>query len=413
MRIVCSSPDPERPRASDHDSVGCANMAAMETLRDLVPESLTPMVELELFGNPAWRWLLFATVLILALIGLRLLRRWALKRIETLAATTTTDIDDLLAQLVERTHGLFLLVVALFLAARPLELTAGVETGVRRIFAIALFLQAGLWGGRLVNWLIERQLRRREAEEPDAPRAAILSLFGFFGQVAVWSVVMLLALDNLGVDVTGLIAGLGIGGIAVGLALQNVLQDTFASLSIILDKPFEVGDFLVVGDFQGTVEKIGIKSTRLRSLSGEQIVMGNDDLLSSRIRNYKRMMERRAVFGFGILYDTPADTVERIPGIVREIIESMDQTRFDRAHFKGFGDSSLEFEVVYYVEVPDYPVFMDIQQEINLRLMRRLEELDVEFAFPTRTVILSPGHGGGEDEERKQPPSEAEIFRKE
>lgn len=366
--------------------------AAMENVRDLVPEFLTPLLDFGLFGNPAWRWLLAGVVLVLALVGLRLLRRLAVQRVEKLAVNTDNDLDDLLVQLVERTHGLFLLLMALFLASRPLDLSAGVATGIRRLFAVVLFLQAGIWGARVVNWMIDRQLRRREAEA-DAPRAAILSLFGFFGQVAVWSVVVLLALDNIGVDVTGLIAGLGIGGIAVGLALQNVLQDTFASLSIILDKPFENGDFLIVGDVMGTVEKIGIKSTRLRSLSGEEIVMGNDDLLSSRIRNYKRMAERRALFEFGILYSTPPDTVERIPEIVREIIESADQTRFDRAHFKGFGDSSLKFEVVYYVLVPDYNVYMDLQQEINLRLMRALEELDVEFAFPTRTVIVDRGSG--------------------
>jgi small-conductance mechanosensitive channel len=368
----------------------------MPNPRDLVPAPLIPLLEVELFGNYAWRFVLAAVVLALALIGLRLLRRVALERIERFARRTTTDVDDLLAQLVDRTHTVFLLVVALFLASRPLDLAPGVEIGVRRIFAIVLFLQVGAWAARVVDWLIERQLRRRE-EDPAAPRAAILSLFGFLGQVAVWSVVALLALDNFGVDVTGLVAGLGIGGIAIGLALQNVLQDTFASLSIILDKPFETGDFLVLSDFMGTVEKIGIKSTRLRSLSGEQIVIGNDDLLSSRIRNYKRMTERRAAFGFGVLYDTPPEKLERIPGIVREIVESLDQTRFDRAHFKAFADSSLDFEVVYYVLVPDYNVLMDIQQEINLRLLRALAAEGVGFAFPTRTVYLAGGDDKASD----------------
>jgi small-conductance mechanosensitive channel len=210
----------------------------------------------------------------------------------------------------------------------------------------------------------------------------------FLARLVIWSAVVLLTIDNLGYDVTALVAGLGIGGIAVALALQNVLGDLFASLSIILDKPFVVGDFIIVGDMLGVVEKIGLKTTRVKSLSGEQIVFSNGDLLSSRVRNYKKMQERRVAFKFGVLYSTPVDELEKIPGYVKEIIEGLDQTRFDRAHFQAFGASSLDFEIVYYVLGADYNLYMDIQQTINLGIARKLQERGVGFAFPTRTVHL-------------------------
>jgi small-conductance mechanosensitive channel len=191
-----------------------------------------------------------------------------------------------------------------------------------------------------------------------------------------------------------LVAGLGIGGIAVALALQNVLGDLFASLSIILDKPFVLGDFIIVGDLLGVVEKIGLKTTRVRSLSGEQLIFANSDLLSSRIRNFKRMQERRIAFGFGVLYQTKPEQLEAIPGMVKGIIEGQENARFDRAHFKGFGESAYDFEVVYFLNTPDYVAYMDCQQAINLGICRGLAERGVEFAYPTRTIYL---HGAGDD----------------
>jgi small-conductance mechanosensitive channel len=261
---------------------------------------------------------------------------------------------------------------------------------------IAVLVQAGLWAVHVLRFVIRRKVEHRAPEE--AAQLAVVSLMSFLGQVGVWSVVVLLSLDNLGFDVTALVAGLGVGGIAVGLALQNVLQDTFASLSIILDKPFVVGDFIVVGDFPGTVERIGIKTTRVRALSGEQLVFGNSDLLSSRIRNYKKLQERRILFTFGVVYQTPAAQLEAIPGMVREIVEGLETVRFDRAHFKQYGASSLDFEVVYYVLQPEYEIYMDRQQAINLALFRRFKEEGIEFAYPTRTLYVAGG--GSEPAER-------------
>jgi small-conductance mechanosensitive channel len=207
-------------------------------------------------------------------------------------------------------------------------------------------------------------------------------------------IVFLLILDNLGVNITGLVAGLGIGGIAVALAVQNILGDLFASLSIVLDKPFMIGDYVVVDTLSGTVEHIGLKTTRIRSLSGEQLIFSNNDLLKSRIRNYKRMEERRIVFGFGVIYQTPVEKLIRIKKQVAEIIEKQEHARLDRVHFKEYGDSSLNFEVVYFVDDPAYALYMDIQENINLELFRRFTEEGIEFAYPTRTLYVQHTQAG-------------------
>ncbi|HSB55513.1 MAG TPA: mechanosensitive ion channel family protein, partial [Gemmatimonadales bacterium] len=204
----------------------------------------------------------------------------------------------------------------------------------------------------------------------------------------LWVVLVLLVLDNLGVNISTLMAGLGIGGVAIALATQNILGDLFASLSIVLDKPFVVGDFIVVGDLMGTVERVGLKTTRLRSLSGEQLIFANADLLGSRVRNFKRMSERRVLFDLGVTYETQAATLSRIPAMLREIVDAERGVRFDRAHLRSFDASAVTFEVVYYILDPDYNRFMDTQQRINLAIFRRFEAENVEFAYPTQTLYV-------------------------
>ena len=215
-----------------------------------------------------------------------------------------------------------------------------------------------------------------------------LTMVGFVLRVIIWSVLVLIGLDNLGIDITALIAGLGIGGIAVALAIQNILGDLFASFSIVLDKPFVIGDFIIIDDCMGTVEHVGMKTTRIRSLSGEQLIFSNADLLKSRIRNYKRMFERRVVFSIGVVYQTPHEKVRRIPDMIRGAVEKNQQVRFDRAHFKAFGDYALQFEVVYWIQNPDYNVYMDIQQAINLDIMKQFDDAGISFAYPTQTLLV-------------------------
>ncbi len=382
-----------RPSGPETDRIRTDVRPAMNQLLQRLPEPVQQFLAVEYLGNSLLRWGLALLVFVAVLVVLRALRHVLHTRLARLAARTDTELDDLAAQLLGRTSKLVLAVVAGFVAARGLALSPGSEAALGRLLFVALAIQGGIWASRLIAWAVERSLRRRDGEDA-ALRASVLGLFNFFGRVAIWSVVLLLALDNVGFDVTALIAGLGIGGIAVGLALQNVLQDTFASLSIVLDKPFVVGDLITVGEFSGRVERIGIKTTRLRSLTGELLVFGNGDLLSSRIRNFQRMTERRVAFSFGVVYQTPADKLAAIPAMVAEIVAGIDRARLDRAHFKRLGDSALEFEVVYYVESPEYLVHADVRQAIHLALVRRFAAEGIEFAYPTRTIFLAGGEAG-------------------
>jgi small-conductance mechanosensitive channel len=326
---------------------------------------------------------------------LRVVFSWLLRRTRALASRTETDLDDLIVELLDKTKTLLIGVLALWLATRPLSLEGDVDTVIRAILVIGLLLQVGYWGMGVVNYFL-RRWRKQQLDEDDAGIATAVGVVGFLARVALWAILLLTALGTLGINIGPFIASLGIGGVAVALALQNVLGDLFGSLSIILDKPFVIGDFIVVGSEMGTVEHVGLKTTRIRSISGEQLVLSNSDILSSRIRNYGRMEERRIVFTVGVEYGTPPGRLREIPAIVRAAVESRSNARFDRCHFKGFGDSSLDFETVYYMTVPDYAAFMDTQQDINLELYERFEDAGVSFAFPTRTLhVFSETEGGG------------------
>lgn len=346
----------------------------------------------DLYGNAAHRWVLAIACLLLAFLGLRLLRHVLVTRAHEFVERTRTIVDDLALDLVRHTGWAFFLALGSLLGSLFLQLPATTEVGIRRVFAIAFFIQAGIWANRIVHFTVRIYLER--TQEDHASKVAVLALFGFFARVGIWSIVVLLALDNLGVRVTALITGLGIGGIAVGLALQSVLKDTFAALSIIIDKPFEVGDFLIVDDLEGKVEHIGLKTTRIRSLGGEELVFGNEDLLTSRIRNYKDLRERRVMLRFGIALDTPPEQAQEVSRIVREIIESVDETRFDRGYLKEITDNSLWFEVGYYVLHSDFHKMTQVRQQVNLALHERFGREGIRFAYPTRKVFLEEATGG-------------------
>lgn len=335
---------------------------------------------------------LAALVIVLAVwFTLALARHYGARALARFAPRTQARWDDLLAETVRATSLLLLLPVALYAGASALEIPARLERFLQLAAVVGLLLQAGLWASRfLARWVARKAELSREREPREA---TALTLLGFAARIAVWSLVLLLTLDQLDFDITALVAGLGIGGVAVALAVQNILGDLFASLSIVLDKPFEVGDFIVVDGLRGTVERVGIKTTRLRSLDGELLVFSNADLLKSRIRNFQRMLERRVEFTIGVTYQTPPDKLKAVPQWLREAVEAQPRTRFDRAHFKEYGDSALVFEIVYYVLDRDYNLHMDVQQAINLAIFERLAREGVEFAYPTRTlhVYTAPG----------------------
>jgi small-conductance mechanosensitive channel len=305
-------------------------------------------------------------------------RRWLQTQRELPTAIEVT------ALLIDRTSRWFLWIVALYLASTQLQFPARIERAIGALIVLTFWFQIGLWAMAAVRLAIDRRARR--AGGPDPALAGSLDIIIFIAGIAVWAMAFLLALDNLGIEIKPLLAGLGIGGIAVALAVQTVLGDLLASMSIALDKPFTIGDALQVDDINGTVEHIGVKSTRLRSVSGEQIIMSNTDILKSRVRNNGRMRERRASFWLNVAYGTPAEQLRAIPGVVREIIERQPKTRFDRCHLLNFSDWSLRFEVVFFMTVPDYNAYADVQQTINLEIVERFNALGMEFAFPSRPI---------------------------
>jgi small-conductance mechanosensitive channel len=296
-------------------------------------------------------------------------------------------VDDLFSEILSGTRGFFLIAVSLSVGSRVLVRTDTVTEVIGGVTMVAVLLQVGIWVSRGLGFMLTRSVRR--GEDGTGSASTMLTPLMFLMRLLIWSVILLVGLDNFGVDVTALITGLGIGGVAIALALQTVLGDLFASLSIVLDKPFIIGDFITVNEFSGTVEHVGLKTTRVRSLSGEQVVFSNSDLLNGRIRNFKRMTERRILFTVGVTYQTPGDLLAGIPSMIRSIVEQQPKTRFDRSHFKGFGDSSLDIETVYFVLDPDYAVYMDIQQAINLEIYRQFGEAGIEFAYPTRTLFVA------------------------
>jgi small-conductance mechanosensitive channel len=336
-------------------------------------------------------WIYVVGIWALVALILVAVRRYAAWRLGAMAERTTSKIIALLATALARTTPAFLVIVALYLATSLMAIEPPVARWIHTITVISFLIQSVRWGNALITLSIAQY--RADRIETDAAAVTTMNAMGFIGRLILFSVLLLVGLENLGVQITGLIAGLGVGGIAVALAVQNILGDLFASLSIVLDKPFVIGDFLIVDGYLGTVEYIGLKTTRIRSLSGEQIVFSNSDLLNSRVRNFKRMFERRVVFQVGVLYSTPVDHLEAISVWLREIVESQDQVRFDRAHFQGFDDSSLRFEIVYHVLGPDFNLYMDIQEKINLGIVRRFRENGIQFAFPTRTLHVEPANG--------------------
>lgn len=332
-------------------------------------------------------WTLAVAIMLGTALVLEAAKYVALLVLRVVSRRIAISMSTILIDVAHATKVWLLFPVAIYAGASALDLPPRLGTVIDRLAVISVLLQAAVWSSRFIrSWLARRIEERRGM---DGESVTVLTLLGILARTVVWVFVLLLILDHLGFDITALVTGLGIGGIAIALAVQSILGDLLASLSIVLDKPFVVGDFIASDGWLGSIERIGIKTTHIRSLSGEQIILSNAELLKMRIHNYKRMQERRVVFGFRVLYETPADALERIPKTVRGIIEAQPNTRVDRAHFQKYGEWSLDFEVVYYVLSPDYNLYMDIQQNINLEIYRVFEREGVGFARPTRTLYVN------------------------
>ena len=342
----------------------------------------------DVFGISIANWALAGATAVGSYLVMALVLRFALRRAATFAGNTTNTADDAIVDILGGTRHALLALIALLIGLGLLDLPVRWSTRVGQLWFVVLALQVALWASRGIGVGLHRYTRQH-ASPGMTQVSASATLMSWGLRTVLWAIVLLSMLSNLGVNITAFVASLGVGGIAVALAVQNILGDLFASLSIAVDKPFEVGDSISVNGISGTVEHVGLKSTRIRGVVGEQIVMSNTDLLKNTISNYKRLAERRISFNIGVTYDATPAQLQAIPGLLRNLISSHEKLRFDRAHFKGFGESSLDFEVVYIVQSPDYLLYMDAQQAINIGLIKAFKELGVEFAFPTRTVVVT------------------------
>ncbi|WP_247236752.1 mechanosensitive ion channel family protein [Telluribacter sp. SYSU D00476] len=350
------------------------------------------------FRNSVLDYIIAFGSILLGVILVALFKRVILRKVEKLSGNTATHVDDYLVHGMERFGVPALYITVIYSGLTYLTLSRKIENILRIGITVVVTYLAIRIVSTIILMLLHSYVRRQERGEEKVKQLGGLMIVI---NIVIWGVGLLSLLDNLGYDVTTVIAGLGIGGVAIALASQNILGDLFNYFVIFFDRPFEAGDFIIIDNKMGVIDYIGVKSTRIKSLTGEQLIFSNSDLTKSRIHNYKRMERRRILFKFGVVYQTSLENLKLIPQVVKSIITSQDNTTFDRAHFAAYGDSSLDFEVVYFVLSSDYNVYMDIQQTINLRMYEEFQKMGVEFAYPTRTLYLTNHNGEPRKEKRE------------
>lgn len=345
---------------------------------------MSEYLQTEFWNNTLLDYLIFVSVLVLSLITIIIIKKIILSCLSKKAAETESLLDDALIKFLNRYFLPLILLAALFFSSRILELPDKLASAIYVItLALVMILAAVALSGFFI-YIFNSYWEKRTG----IPNDTSVKWIGVIIKILVWMGALLMFLDNLDIKITALIAGLGIGGIAIAFAANAILQDLFSFVTIFFDRPFEIDDYINIGDMSGTIEHIGIKTTRIRSLSGEQLVFSNTDLTNSRIRNYKRMENRRISFSIGVRYDTPSEKLRLIPNIMKDIIDSVDNTTFNRAHLKTFGDFAISFDVVYYVLSQDYALYMDVNQEINFKIKDVFDEHDIVFAFPSQTIYI-------------------------
>lgn len=336
--------------------------------------------------DPTWRWFELIAFAGLITFLIKIILKIIVSRVRKIALKSFSADQGFVIGLINGLKSGVIFIWIFYVSSADLAITSPVKKGFQTIVVLASLYQFSIWGFQFIEIWRQRVLKRRIEQDPSS--SAALGLLHTAIKVAFVTVLLLIGLSNLGVNISALMAGLGVGGIAVALAAQNVLGDLLASLSIVLDKPFVVGDFIITGNEKGTVEHIGIKSTRLRSLSGEELILPNKDLLESRVQNFKRMWQRRVVQKFGVIYSTPVEKLEQIPRWIGEIVSKEPKLRFERCHFMGYGTSSLDFELVFFVSAPEYNICLDVQQNVLLDIYKKFSEEKVEFALPTQTLYI-------------------------
>jgi small-conductance mechanosensitive channel len=339
----------------------------------------------KIYGNGLLAWGVAFLGAIGTYIALLTIRRLVIVRIARQALSAQNIVSRAVGAAADATGQFFIVALALGIFEYQLALPAAIGRFVSATVTIAIMVQIGLWSTAALGLWISHYIIQKTARNPESASAA--QIIRLLSLVAIWSALLLVTLGNFGIDISGLIAGLGIGGIAIAFALQSILKDLFASLAIVLDKPFVVGDFIIFGEQLGSVERIGLKTTRVRSLWGEQITVSNDDLLSTRVRNYKRMQERRVSFNITVTFETPIESLRKIPEFIGETIKLLEGARFDRSHVAAFEEYGSRIETVYYVLSPDYNIYMDIQQRINFEIARYFDREGIRFAYPVRRLV--------------------------
>jgi len=344
------------------------------------------IIELVFLENRIADYLIFVGLFLAAFVMIKIFQYFIIRRLKKWAEKTTTTIDDFLLRIINRLILPLAYFGAFYLSINTLNLHPLLTKAINIIGMAILMVYAARAALSILSYGFDLYFKRRGKDvTSDRSLTGILAVLRF----VIWALAIVVFLDNLGFKISAIIAGLGIGGIAIALAAQAVLGDLFSYFSILFDRPFEVGDFIILDDYLGTIEHIGIKTTRIRSLGGEQVILSNTDLTSSRVRNYKRMGKRRVVFKLGVTYQTSLEQLKIMPGIIEKVIKDVKDTTFDRAHFFSYGDFSLIFEVVYYVMSRDYNIYMDIQQEINFNIKQKFDAKDIVFAYPTQTLYLN------------------------
>jgi small-conductance mechanosensitive channel len=338
-----------------------------------------------LLGIAPTDWLIAGILGVVVWVALWILRDLIASRYKKYATAKNPTLIRLIAYLIGNTKQILFFAVAVDVAQESLALPDRIQHIVSNGVLILILIQVGLWAGRAIRFYLEMKELERGA---DRVFSGSLDIINFVAQMLIWSLVILVALDNLGVNITALLAGLGVGGVAVALALQNVLGDLFASLSIALDKPFVIGDSLTIDTFIGKVEHIGIKTTRLRSEGGEQIILSNADILKSRVRNFGRLPQQRILATIRLRYETPAEKLKEVPQLLEKVVREHAQARFERCHLKSLGESSFQFELSYFVQQPTVNPMLDLQQAVNFRIIDEMRALGVEFAYPAQLVLL-------------------------
>jgi len=346
------------------------------------------------YDNSLQAWLTAALTAAVLFFIFALSRRLLLARLAELTARTDRRIDEIVTAIIRATRIWALLVISILIGADSLTLPPKGDRVLGNLAVLVLLWQTALWGGAAIVTWAKHRLQRQTTDTADHASVAMIKAMSVGAHVIIWVLVVITALEYVfDVHITAVVMSLGVGGIALALAVQNILGDILAALAIVFDKPFDVGDSIGVDTISGTVEHIGLKTTRIRATSGEQVIIGNADLLKSRLRNYRRMTQRRVAFNLDVTYDTTPETLSKLPAAVEQIISAQSPVRFDRCHVASFGDSAIRLETVYYVLDPDYKRYMDIQQAINLDVLRRFTAEQVKFAFPSHSVYVEKNAG--------------------